>query len=83
MDKALNSNYTAVTNALKPSCSNNQNNETPGTVLEFFFIFLHKNAQNVTVDLLHMGFAGALGAAPCKKKRKKKNRQDDMQINTK
>lgn len=42
LTRAPNSNYTAVTNALKPSCSNNQNNETPGTVLEFFLFFCIK-----------------------------------------
>lgn len=42
----------------------------PGSVSDIF-IFLHKNAQNVTVNLLHMGFGGALGGAPCRKKGEK------------
>lgn len=39
---------------------------------QIFFIFLQNNAQNVTVDLLHMGFGGALGGAPCRKNGQKK-----------
>lgn len=36
-----------------------------------YFLFFCKTMQIVTVDLLHMGFGGALGGAPCRKKGQK------------